>query len=63
MKIKGFKEFSDKDLLEKLNDERQTLNSMKFQHSIAGLESPVQIKAVRKNIARLLTEINGRKTK
>ena len=60
MKLNGLNEFSDKDLMERLSEERQMLKNMKFQHAVSGLESPNQLKVIRKNIARLMTEINGR---
>lgn len=54
------KEITLKDLEERLSDEKQKLDNLRFQHSVSGLESPIQISRTRKNIARILTELNGR---
>lgn len=61
MKSAELKEYSLGDLHEKLADERGALAKLKFQHAVSGLESPLQIRNSRKNIARILTEINARK--
>lgn len=60
MKSVDLKEYSVGDLHEKLNEERGSLAKLKFQHAVSGLESPLQIRVIRKGIARILTEINAR---
>lgn len=60
MKSVELKEYSLGDLHEKLNVERSSLAKLRFQHGVSGLESPLQIRVVRKDIARILTEINAR---
>ncbi len=54
------KEFSDHDLQDKIVELKTDLANMKFQHSISGLENPVNIKLIRRDVARLLTEVNMR---
>lgn len=61
MKGSEFKDMSEKDLQERLAELRESLSQMKFQHSVSGLESPIQIKYSRKVVARILTELNSRK--
>ena len=61
MKGSEFKDLSIKDLQIRLIELREALSQMKFQHSVSGLESPIQIKGSRKDVARLLTELNSRK--
>ncbi|MEZ7966231.1 MAG: 50S ribosomal protein L29 [Flavobacteriales bacterium] len=61
MKGSEFKDLSIKDLQVRLIELREALSQMKFQHSVSGLESPIQIKGSRKDVARLLTELNSRK--
>jgi len=63
MKTSELKDLSIKDLQEKLEEVRESLGQMKFQHSVSGLESPLQIRHSRKNIARILTELNSRNNK
>ena len=60
MKINEVKELADKDLREKLENARVALQQMKLNHSITPLENPSQIKAVRRDIARMLTELRQR---
>ena len=60
MKMNEIKELADKDLREKLENARVALQQMKLNHSITPLENPSQIKAVRRDIARLNTEIRQR---
>ena len=60
MKIKEIKELADKDLREKLENAEQALTQMKLNHSVSPLENPSQIKAARRDIARMLTELRQR---
>ena len=60
MKIKEVKELETKDLVEKLEQAQEKLNQMKLNHTIAPLEDPSQIKAARRDIARMQTELRQR---
>ncbi|MDD6437268.1 MAG: 50S ribosomal protein L29 [Prevotella sp.] len=60
MKMKEIKELADKDLREKLENAEQALTQMKLNHSVSPLENPSQIKAARRDIARMLTELRQR---
>ena len=60
MKIKEVKELETKDLVEKLELAQEKLNQMKLNHTIAPLEDPSQIKAARRDIARMQTELSQR---
>lgn len=61
MKAAELKNYTDKELADKLVEVRESLGKMKFQNVTSGLESPIELNKIRKNIARVLTEINGRK--
>ncbi len=63
MKIAEVRELSDKELKERLDAERIALNQMVLNHSVSPLDSPSQIKAKRRDIARFLTEIRQRELK
>ncbi len=63
MKTSELKDLSEKDLQEKLEEVRESLAQMKFQHSVSGLESPLHIRHSRRDAARILTELNSRKNK
>jgi len=53
MKSKELKELETKDLAEKLETEVAKYNQMKLNHAITPMENPSQIKATRRDIARM----------
>ena len=60
MKMKELKELDVNALAEKLENAKAQLNQLKLNHSIAPLENPSQIKAARRDIARIETELRQR---
>ena len=60
MKSNELKGIETKELAEKLETEVSKYNQMKLNHSIAPLENPSQIKAARRDIARMKTELRQR---
>ena len=60
MKIKEVKELETKDLVEKIENAETALEKMKLNHQITQLENPSQIKAARRDIARMKTELSQR---
>ena len=60
MKAKEVKELTTAELKERLDAQKAELSQMKLQHSISPLDNPLQIREVRKNIARLATELRQR---
>ena len=60
MKMNEIKELADKDLREKMENAVVSLQQMKLKHSITPLENPSQIKATRRDIARMKTELRQR---
>jgi large subunit ribosomal protein L29 len=63
MKYSEIKELSDKELVEKIKDEKVNLVTMKMNHAISPLENPLVIRETRKTIARLKTELRKRQLK
>ena len=61
IEMNEIRQMSDKDLAERLVVEREALSKLRFNHSVAGLESPNILKNKKRDIARLLTEQNQRK--
>ena len=55
------RQLSDKDLQGRIDLERDALAKLRFNHTIAGLESPKALSEKKRDIARLLTEQNARK--
>lgn len=60
MKIAEVKELETKDLVEKLENAKTALDTMKLNHTVSPLENPSQIKAARRDIARMMTELRSR---
>jgi large subunit ribosomal protein L29 len=60
MKIAEVRELSDKDLLERIDNERLALDQLVLNHSVTPLDRPTDIKNKRRTIARLLTELRQR---
>ena len=60
MKTSEIKELTNKEILEKLQTEKDSLLRMKMNHAISPLENPLQIKVARRNIARLKTILRQR---
>ena len=55
MKAKDFREMSSAELNSKLADLKDELFRLRFQSAVNQLENPMRIKAVKKDIARILT--------
>ena len=60
MKTKEVRELETKDLAERIEAEVAKYNQMKLNHAVSPLENPSQIKATRRDIARMKTEIRLR---
>ncbi|MBT95547.1 MAG: 50S ribosomal protein L29 [Acidimicrobiaceae bacterium] len=57
---KNFKEISDGDLLERLNDAKEELFNLRFQLVTGQLDNYSRIKEVKKEVARAMTELRVR---
>ena len=62
MKQKEVKELSIDELNEKLLSFQKELSDLKMTHAISPIENPMQIKNLRKTIARINTELTARST-
>ena len=58
--VKGLNGMSDSDLQARLNEDKLRLKKLKFAHAISPLENPMTIRGVRRDIARLKTELKKR---
>ena len=63
MKVKEIKELTDKEIQERTDAGKDELLRMKLSHSISPIDNPSQIKKVRKDIARFMTELRERELK
>jgi len=53
-------EFNDADLLTELKETEAQYQKLKFDHAIKGLDNPILLRGIRRDIARLNTEIRRR---
>jgi large subunit ribosomal protein L29 len=55
MKVFEIKGLSEEELKKRINDEEENLVNLKFQKATSQLESPIKVRLVRRDIARLKT--------
>lgn len=60
MKTREIKELNTKEIQERMDAEKEQLDRLKLNHAISPLDNPLQIKVVRRTIARLATELRQR---
>ncbi|MCX6273187.1 MAG: 50S ribosomal protein L29 [Bacteroidetes bacterium] len=60
MKAEVIRELTTGEIKERLEEERKQLTKLKMNHAVSPLENPNKIKAYRKTIARLITELRKR---
>jgi len=60
MKISEIKELNNQEIIERLDVQQERLVRLKLNHAISPLDNPLQIKVVRRTIARLATELRQR---
>ncbi len=63
MKANEVRELTTKELEERLVADQDQLAKVKINHTITPLDNPSQIKEMRKNVARIKTELQQRKSK
>lgn len=61
MKNSEIVELTTEALAAKLAEEKAALNKLKFAHAVSALENPNVLKAARKTIAKISTEVSKRK--
>ncbi len=61
MKTSEIRELSTKELIERIETEKNTLIRMRLNHAVSPLDNPMKLKFARKDIARMMTELQKRK--
>jgi large subunit ribosomal protein L29 len=61
MKNSEILELSTEEIVARINEERANLTKLRFAHTVSAIENPTRINKVRKDIARLNTELTSRK--
>ena len=60
MKTREIKELNTKEVQERMAAQQEQLSRLKMNHAISPLDNPMQIKVVRRTVARLATELRQR---
>jgi large subunit ribosomal protein L29 len=60
MKTREIRELNNQEIQERMDAEKEQLVRLKLNHAISPLDNPLQIKDVRRTIARLATELRQR---
>lgn len=63
MKIIELRDLPENELRKRIKDEEENLVHLKFQKATSQLESPIRIRTVRRDIARLKTVLRERELK
>ncbi len=61
MKSSEINELTLRELEERIENEKNFLTKMKLNHAISPLDNPLKVRGIRRNIARLQTELQRRK--
>jgi large subunit ribosomal protein L29 len=59
-RTKGLSDLGDIDLMERLNDSKEQLFNLRFQLATGQLENHARLSEVKREVARVLTEIRAR---
>lgn len=59
MKSAEIAKLSQEELVEKLEEMTKEYSSLKLTHTVTPLENPMQIRTLRRNIARVKTALNN----
>ena len=57
---KSLKDLNENDLKARIAEDKLRLKKLEFAHAISPLENPLSIRSLRKDIARLKTELKNR---
>lgn len=60
MKTSEIKELTTKEIVEKIQVEKENLVRLRLNHAVSPLDNPMKIKVSKKNIARLKTVLRQR---
>lgn len=55
--VKALKDMTDEELKARIQEDELRLKKLEFAHAISPLENPMSIRSLRKDVARLKTEL------
>jgi large subunit ribosomal protein L29 len=62
MKAKEIREMSTDELRQRIREEKVKLEHIEFQHAIADVQNPIQLRTSRRLVARLMTILNQKES-
>ena len=60
MKVSEIKELTNKEIVERLQVEKENLVRLKLNHAVSPLDNPLKLGEAKKNVARLKTVLRQR---
>ncbi|WP_375240084.1 50S ribosomal protein L29 [Aurantibacter sp.] len=60
MKKSEIKELSVSELQEKLSETKKSYSDLKMAHAISPLDNPIQLRQIRRTVAKIATELTKR---
>ncbi|HYK75419.1 MAG TPA: 50S ribosomal protein L29 [Daejeonella sp.] len=61
MKNSEILELTTEEIVARINEEKANLTKLKFAHTVSAIENPIRMNKIRKDVARLNTELTKRK--
>ncbi|MCS6824217.1 MAG: 50S ribosomal protein L29 [Cytophagaceae bacterium] len=61
MKKEDLSKYTEAELIEKIQSEKDTLRRLKMSHAISPIENPMRIRETKRTVARLLTALTSMK--
>ena len=58
--VRGLKDLSESDLKARIQEDELRIKKLEFAHAISPLENPMSVRSLRRDIARLKTELRRR---
>ena len=58
--VRGLKDMSESDLKARIQEDELRLKKIEFAHAISPLENPMSVRSLRRDLARLKTELQKR---
>ena len=58
--VRSLKDMSESDLRSRIQEDELRMKKLEFAHAISPLENPMSVRALRRDIARLKTELQKR---
>ena len=55
--VNSLKEMTEADLRSRIDEDEMRIKKLKFAHAVSSIENPMNIRGVRKDLARIKTEL------